>query len=545
MDASMEKKWFIYIGDHHEGPFSVAEIGQKLRDKVVEATSFVWCDGMADWKAMNEITDFSDELSPQSPGSQPEPQEITAADAIVLTPRAEAESHAEIEAEEPRPEVHAGPATPPATFPGTESNEPLPTLPGYGNEPWGEGEAPPPAAAFGVEEPQAPSRRSGGRALRLVAVALLPVGAVVAFTQGWLDPVLSSGPVQVLQQVVGDAVRPMTLKYGTQFPFLSNLVSPVPALEDIEPSELEGLRLAASAPLSQGPKLEVAFSKEDPLAPQFHVATNLPDNTFVEVAIVGMSDTLLNASSFMGMARGTVSQRMAKIGPIRPRDGRAVPRGMYQVFAFELDQQPAEVSQLLSSLPFSHLHVPTEVASARKLIAYKTYFLGGPKDQLYTERLKEYHDKLKQTAERELSELRQLRATLEVAMNESMAKHAALRASHNKAARNKVWGAFHENWMKREQQLAQSYQKWSPERKGEYFYGVLYQYLQTYGLAVAKMHGLQHAFYTASGDPKAQEAQITEAQGLAQGAHQVLKTKIDQAQAMPATPAGLPRREGL
>jgi hypothetical protein len=39
MDGFSEKKWFVYMGDHHEGPFSLDEIQGKLRQAEVSAST--------------------------------------------------------------------------------------------------------------------------------------------------------------------------------------------------------------------------------------------------------------------------------------------------------------------------------------------------------------------------------------------------------------------------------------------------------------------------------------------------------------------------
>ena len=69
MDGFTEKKWFVYVGDHHEGPFSLEDIQGKIGAGVVSTTSFVWAEGMADWKGMTEVPDFESVLSASKPST--------------------------------------------------------------------------------------------------------------------------------------------------------------------------------------------------------------------------------------------------------------------------------------------------------------------------------------------------------------------------------------------------------------------------------------------------------------------------------------------
>src|SRR4051812_29705440 len=59
MDGFTEKKWFVYVGDHHEGPFSLEEVQGKMVQGDVSTESFVWAEGMTDWKPMTEMSDFA------------------------------------------------------------------------------------------------------------------------------------------------------------------------------------------------------------------------------------------------------------------------------------------------------------------------------------------------------------------------------------------------------------------------------------------------------------------------------------------------------
>ena len=55
MNVITEKKWFIYLQDHHEGPFSPEEIQEKITQGQLSPRNYIWTDGMQDWKVLDEI----------------------------------------------------------------------------------------------------------------------------------------------------------------------------------------------------------------------------------------------------------------------------------------------------------------------------------------------------------------------------------------------------------------------------------------------------------------------------------------------------------
>src|SRR5690606_34650000 len=86
MDGFTEKKWFVYLGDHHEGPLSLADIQDKMAQSQVTPSNYVWRDGMSDWAVMTDVTEFEGLLQPRGAGNgagafsvQIEPTQLTEA----------------------------------------------------------------------------------------------------------------------------------------------------------------------------------------------------------------------------------------------------------------------------------------------------------------------------------------------------------------------------------------------------------------------------------------------------------------------------------
>ncbi len=56
--SDQEKIWFIYLTDHHEGPFAAAEIAEKAKAGLVNGQSLAWKDGMPEWVPAETIPEL-------------------------------------------------------------------------------------------------------------------------------------------------------------------------------------------------------------------------------------------------------------------------------------------------------------------------------------------------------------------------------------------------------------------------------------------------------------------------------------------------------
>src|SRR4051812_6215463 len=89
MDGFNEKKWFVYLGDHHEGPLSLSEIQSKMAQGQVTASNYVWAEGMPDWKIMTDVSAFESlrqpppaPVAPSQPSIEPSPPSFAQAIAV-------------------------------------------------------------------------------------------------------------------------------------------------------------------------------------------------------------------------------------------------------------------------------------------------------------------------------------------------------------------------------------------------------------------------------------------------------------------------------
>lgn len=56
-----DKEWFTLRDGNNYGPYSKLEVLQMLQEKNVYEYDYVWCEGMASWKRIAEVADFSKE----------------------------------------------------------------------------------------------------------------------------------------------------------------------------------------------------------------------------------------------------------------------------------------------------------------------------------------------------------------------------------------------------------------------------------------------------------------------------------------------------
>ncbi|MCM2324733.1 MAG: hypothetical protein NDJ90_15850, partial [Oligoflexia bacterium] len=227
---------------------------------------------------------------------------------------------------------------------------------------------------------------------------------------------------------------------------------------------------------------------------------------------------------------------------------QALPRGQYEIFAVEGEQQPQPIKDLLASAQPASLSKtpPASLPKGFKLIASRSYFLGGTQDATYAERLKEFHDKLREKAAKELSEIKQFEATLNATLNTTISDFGIISKVKGQAARRKRWEEHRKRWLGFSAQMTDIFQKWTPQvLETEFFYGSLYTMIQQVYRGVEQLHAVHHSYFTTTVDPKAFEIQAGQATATATAGMAALKAKIEQAEKIPPAPNGMPRREGL
>lgn len=464
-----DKKWFVYLNDHHEGPFSVDEIEEKkLQGQILPTTHYVWCDGMKDWTLMDEVPEFRP-LQAVAAKIAPPPSQVTRE-----TPSAFLESPTVIER---------------STMEISVPNEPVAM------------EAPS-IVDMPIEAAQ-PSKKSSPRFRRALGGI-----ALICFILG----------------VAWGGYRNHAML--DRIPFVSDWLSPIPALEQIDSADVTRLRQVARAPLEQaGPQAALAVSKDRQRATVF-VASNLPDGARLELRVEGVQGTLLNQPTLKMTVPMTVAKQFAQSQPLIQEGGRPLPQGDYTLAVWGASLE------------------------APKVLETRSVFLGGLKDSIYIERLKKYHDELRLRAKSELVELGQLALTVSSQARESIQTFDKLQKIKGPKAA-KAWNAFHAKWSKLLSSMLLEFKNWTPERlRSERFYSGLFGSAKDAAERLQHIQELQDQFFNPKLAPKMPHASSAENKELNQeiatqrehfaGWMSQLETQIKKAQATVDTPDGIP-----
>jgi len=583
MDAFNEKKWFLYVVDHHEGPFSLADIEQKMAQGQATASSYIWCEGMPDWKMASDVQAFEALLKPSTvPPAPPELKVVSVEEPVLLSPpQSELEASTEspslgtpslemistdqnvhtLTSLEPAPEelkvdISEALASSSAQQEVNQISQTVVEKEQTADLDTKERKAAEKAAKKAAKQAEKEKRRlekeanpEKGSLSILIKVLILVVisgGMITAYVQGLLDPVLNSPALKATVNTASDFTRPYIVKAIETVPALGKVISPIPRLEDVPNEDYEELKATSLANLTSGPKAALSLSRSDLFTPFFYVTSNLPDGTKFNVIVEGVSDTLLNHLVFNQSVEATLAKRFAKTAMVRFPDNRPLPRGEYNVYLIESENQPDATKGILANAQPSGIKIPPYLPKGSRIIAKKTYFLGGTKDSTYLSRLKEYHDKLRTRATAELAELKQFSGTLESQLNASITNFSKLRKGRIIKQQQLAWGKFNTKWSQLDSQMNESFQQWTQEiLSTQYFYGMIYSLLQQASQAVAQMHGLHHAYFTGAVDKTSFDIQLGQAVSQAQTAVTTVKAKIEQAETLAPTANGMPRREGL
>ena len=71
--SDQQKIWFVYITDHHEGPFTPAEVAEKVTQGQVTAQTLGWKDGMAEWVPIDSIPELQAAINAASAPAAADP----------------------------------------------------------------------------------------------------------------------------------------------------------------------------------------------------------------------------------------------------------------------------------------------------------------------------------------------------------------------------------------------------------------------------------------------------------------------------------------
>lgn len=501
MDQIEEKKWFVFMGDRHEGPFSVSEIRPKLELRQIGSSHFVWAEGMADWAPISEVEAFSrlkikDEEKSDEIALQPEPPTNPA---LVF--------------DEPKLDAGALPQL-------QDLNTAEPEM----------------TRTSGIEVPPEVLAAKNVKKLPILTLSLIIIGLGCLAGVGKLVLDRSDGWLEKIRPALNDQIISLIENH----PSIASLVSPLPHLSGVSSEDFELLKAAAATSLATGgPSVAVGISKENMNSPVLYLASNLPDGARFDIYIEGVPETLVSQLSVSLKIGVVLDHRLAVSKPVL-LDGKPLIRGEYRVYAVESETQPESVKAILSKMQPLNAEKTDKLPTGIKLLARKGYFLGGLKDAAYNQKLHEYHEGLKQKARLEIEELKQFVTQLEGQMNTTVAQFSMFRKT-KVAAKKKNWFAFADFWKNQQAPLNDTINKWSSDTsKADYVYSQLYVTAQQAGQAVQKLHDLQKDYFDKKLDERAVDIQVGESQSVAQGIIFGLKTKMDEIEKATPPVNGLP-----
>lgn len=450
-----EQKWFIYINDHHEGPFTPEQILEGIAQSRFPKQAFVWAEGMADWLPIEQVPDFQVEAPVEKP----------------LEKTVQFVSKSNLKEEETVKDLDSA---------DVESKE--------------------------TETKKTPIYQK--REFKFAALFF----------------------------ILG-----VTLLVGYKSGLVSKVFVRLPPVPQVEKAEYQELQKAAQQSLSQGPSIAFAVSSEDQLSPIFFIATNLPSGTQFDLIVHGISHTLLNTLQFSGTLKATTEGHLAKTLPLRYPDGRAIPRGEYQVYIVEsLEQSQPQAQKELSSLSPMLRDIPGFKNFERRVFFNKRVFLG-QRDATYLTRLKEYHDRLVNRSTQEIAESKQVLSLLISQWETTTKNFERIKKIKNPIQKANQWRASVGTWRALEKQLQKTFEKFTKQILiDDVYHGEIYARLSGASTVLSGYHQYCENFILKASDVT--EEQIKAQKDLVQNLIQIAQERLQTIENQPVDAYGLPAR---
>lgn len=516
-----EKEWFLYVADHHEGPFTIDEIKKLVKSGEAKSTSYVWKEGFEDWMMMTDITEFGYtgpkgdshgapsfivSSAPQQAGVGPSEsvwclnsrKTFTGPHSLKTIIRKVNDGQASVkdsiwregwssfvtisEIPEIMKEVKA------TVLEGDKA-----VTPKAGDS----------AKALGMGG--GPATRTykwyKSRPFFMVSILLSIMFVYQLLASGHLKPVfemiglkeqvasLELAPlpfekaIDVAMQAKDMALptfeKALTLLPDDMRAWLSSIEIP----EGLSPVDAETVREIAMMSLKDGVRVASLLPAGDEFNPSFVIVANVPDGTSFTAVLRGKEGTLLNAFSYERTAYVDMHKSVGRTPRFAYEGNKPLPKGEYVLVVYESDQQIPEAAAALSGL--SKKQTPASVPQGKVAFVVDSYFLGGKRDPNYATRLREFNERIKARLEQESNELKQITMTLESMANESATKFFALASTPATPRRKAEWDQYRLKYAKISEQVKAMLDKSNPgdAKTNEYALPQLYRKaIQTYEL---------------------------------------------------------------
>lgn len=491
---SHDKKWFVYLGDHHEGPFTQIEIQEQLAGSKITKEHFVWQEGMADWKALQEVEEL---LAPPQEPAPSLPHERTAPPFIM--------EEVPLESSEPSVNVNLEDVAYGGDLPVLEEPSIVATMEApliQNNEdpvvdhskviavetPINFEENPAIRAArknrVEVTGSQAIPRRKSYLRIALVLAVLGGMGVYVGAQINVLG-------VDGFKARIVAETRAVIAQLVVYVPQLGKFAWSIPKTEHLSDEDFERLNQTAGLSLAtDGPKVAIAVEKGAPRTPRLVVASNLPDGVKITVFVKGVSQTLLNDLHFQKAVEVTLHSHLGISQEIRAENGQALPQGQYAIYAFDSLIQTDTGTEALKSLPVASQQLPDDLPQGRKVVGIQAGFLGGTKDKEYLLRLKKYHETVLLSLKKEVETLKQFQSTLTNQFQSTLFQFQNLSRmkSYSATSLNK-WKSFSKKWYTFVSHLRKGFDAWTPDYLArKVYFADLHKGVRSYADLVLAFH---------------------------------------------------------
>lgn len=555
-----DKQWFLYVVDHHEGPYTIDEIKKLVKSGEAKSSSYVWKEGYEDWVMLNDVNDFGAAGSKSDSHGAP----------VFLTNKTNSSVSV------PRRNIEIGVSPSDSVwclnsrkaFSGPHSMKTIVRKVNDGEvsvkdsvwrEGWSEfvpiselnefmkdvsgnakdretslvtkpGES---AKALGMDG--GPSTRVykwyKSRPFFLSTVLLLIVFLYQSLSSGYLNPIieklgmkekvaaleLAPLPFEKAIDLVLKAKETARPAFEKALVFLpDNLrmwLSSIDVPEGLPPTDAETVREIATMSLKDGVRVASLLPVGDEFNPSFVVVSNLPDGTSFTVVLRGKEGSLLNAFSYERTAYVDINKSVGRTPRFGFEGSKPLPKGEYTLVVYESDQQIPDAASVLSTLPKKQ--TPPSVPQGKVAFVIDSYFLGGKRDASYVARLKEFNERIKSRLEHESNELKQLSATLESMANESAAKFFGLAGSPATPKRKAEWERYRQDYARLSAQVKNTLEKSAPGKGKDDAYALPQLYrkaMATYELT-ERLHQIESSFIEKGGSMDAVKAQASQTSG--------------------------------
>jgi hypothetical protein len=485
MNMEIQKKWFIYIGDHHEGPFSAEEISQKLKSGEAKEESYVWCEGMADWQMFSSVNELKNEVSKFS---QSEPSVKKVSDDLKIERTASIDRNALGKTSAPK----------------TQKN------------------------------------------LRMGLITVMTIVGLTVVSVGTLSA-LSYTASDEMHASLRPTLIKIVDRFPLLAPIFK-LVPSLNDIKAAEQTELEqaqiglpenGVKLAFA--LSQNdpnrPYFYISTNLPSPVKLELYIVGN--SETLLNRLQFSTQTTVTALHGF-----GKSDVLSAEGGQPIPKGEYQI----YVTEAAEQDEavktQIAQFQPIRAQVK-SALMIP----AGNQFLFVKTYFIGGERDSTYLTRLKAFHEKIKINSEKEVLELRQYSETLQLQFTTLTSEFNRLaKAKKATLVMKNSWKKTSMTWQQINSQLEQTIQTWSKETlENEFFYGKAYALVKTSYESIRGLFALENSYFDSETgvDHTSFDIQYGKALSAARDAVETLRAKVDLIMKAPKSASGLPTREGL